>query len=215
MMTVLCCGRVTPSSSISCEKHGWDDLWPSDLVTRARVNQYLHFHHRNTRELVIRWSQTIWPCVYGEQNPDADWIKHNTFPGLPNNAELRLQTLQIIDGMLSRSRFIATDDHATLADISAYEEIGQNQPKFANCDDYGPYPNIRRWLVDMEQLPGFDAVHEVWRLIGDVGRIEGGMRTIVRANKLAAEAIRKAAVNDRPITAHVIVRKENRIINGH
>ena len=176
-----------------CEKHGWDDLWPTDLVIRARVNQYLHFHHRNTRELVIRWSQAIWPCVFGEKNPDANWYERNTFSGLLNNTEVRRQTLQIIDGMLSRSRFIATPDRATLADISAYEEIGQNQRKFANCDDYGPYPNIQRWLLDMEQLPAFEAVHEIWRLIGDVNIIEGGMRTIVRANKQAAQVIRAAA----------------------
>ena len=32
-----------------CEKHGWDDLWPADIRARGRVNNYLHFHHRNTR----------------------------------------------------------------------------------------------------------------------------------------------------------------------
>ncbi|MFT5176435.1 MAG: hypothetical protein ACI8W7_004631 [Gammaproteobacteria bacterium] len=142
---------------------------------------------------MIRWSQTISPCVYDEKNLDTGWYQRNTFAGLPNNTELRRRTPQIIDGMLSRFRFIATDDRATLADVSAYEEIGQNQQKFASCDDYGPYPNIRRWLLDMEQLPAFEAVHEIWRLIGDVNRIEGGMRTITRANKQAAEIIRATA----------------------
>ena len=55
------------------EKHGWRDLWPEDLQHRARVNQYLHFHHRNTRELVINWSRTLWPSVFGKEDPDDGW----------------------------------------------------------------------------------------------------------------------------------------------
>ena len=35
------------------EKHGWDDLLPVDLVTRARVHQYLHFHHNWTRRVTM------------------------------------------------------------------------------------------------------------------------------------------------------------------
>ncbi len=44
----------------------------------------------------------------------------------------------------------------------------------------------------MEKLPGHDVVHEIWSLIGDVNRVEGGMRTIARANKQAAQTIREA-----------------------
>ena len=93
--------------------------------------------------------------------------------------------------MLGRSAFLA-GDMVTLADISAYEELGQNQPKFANCEDYSSYPNIRRWLEAMALFPAHDVAHEVWRLIGDVNRIEGGMKTIARANKRAAQTIREA-----------------------
>ncbi len=173
------------------EKHGWSDLWPADIESRARVNQYLHFHHRNTRELVVNWSRTLWPSVFGVADPDAAWLRRNTFPGLENNAEVRRQSLAIIDGLLNAHAFL-TADTPTLADIAAYEEIGQNQPRYANCEDYGPYPGIRRWLTDMAQLAHHDTVHEIWRLIGDVNRIEGGFAQIARANKRAAEVIRNA-----------------------
>ena len=52
-----------------CEKHGWTDLWPSAPEERAKVNQYLHFHHRNTRELVVQvvqWSRAIWPALVAD-----------------------------------------------------------------------------------------------------------------------------------------------------
>lgn len=177
-----------------CEKHGWSDLWPSDPEGRARVNQYLHFHHRNTRELVVQWSRAIWPAVFEVADPDEGWFRRNTFPGIGNNAQVVENALQIIDGMLAESAFIA-GPAVTLADISAYEELGQNQAKYANCTDYDPYPHIRRWLLDMERLPYHEEAHAVWSLIGDLARLQGGMRTIARANKEAARILEAAVAN--------------------
>ncbi len=177
------------------EKHDWRDLWPDDLVARARVNQYLHFHHRNTRELVVQWSRTLWPSVFEVENPDAGWIKRNTFPGMENNAHIARQSLEIINGMLTACAFLG-GDQPTLADIAAYEELGQNQPKYANCTDFDGYSAIERWLVAMGELPMHDTAHAIWSLIGDVNRVDGGMRTIARANKEAARRIMAAAQPD-------------------
>ncbi len=174
-----------------CEKHGWSDLWPADLQRRAEVNQYLHFHHRNTREVVVQWSRAIWPALFGVSNPDEGWFERNTFPGLRNNAEIVERTLNIIDGMLGRSPFIV-DPSATLADISAYEELGQNQAKYANCTDYAPYPNIGRWLLDMEGLPFHHEAHAIWSLVGNHRELNGGMPRIAKANKEAARILKEA-----------------------
>ena len=142
----------------------------------------------------MQWSRAIWPAVFEVADPDEGWFERNTFPGLRNNAQVVEDTLKIIDGMLAESAFIAGPT-ATLADISAYEELGQNQAKYANCTDYGPYPAIRRWLLDMERLPFHREAHAVWRLIGDVARLQGGMRTIARANKEAARILEAAVAN--------------------
>ena len=174
-----------------CERHGWTDLWPAELEQRARVNQYLHFHHRNTRELVVQWSRAIWPALFDIADPDEKWLERNTFPGLRNNAEVVANTLKIIDGMLSSTVFIAGST-VTLADISAYEELGQNQARYANCTDYDAYPNIRRWFLDMERLPFHEAAHAIWNLVGDLRQLSGGMRRIAKANKQAAEVLQAA-----------------------
>lgn len=175
-----------------CEKHGWRDLWPEDLEHRARVNQYLHFHHRNTRELVIQWSRILWPNVLEKENPDDTWMRRNTFPGLQNNGWVVKQALEVVDGMLSSTPWLAGDTGPTLADIVAYEEIGQNQARYANCTDYSPYPNIRRWLGEMSTLPAHDVAHEIWTRLGDINLIRGGMRTVAVANKGAAASLREA-----------------------
>ncbi len=174
-----------------CEKHGWRDLWPEDLVARAQVNQYLHFHHRNTRELVESWSRALWPTVFGKSDPDEAWYLRNTFVGVRNNAEVAQQALRTIETLLERAPFLAGES-LTLADLSAYEELGQNQPRFANCTDYRPYPHIRRWLAEMARLPFHDEAHDVWVRIGDARKLEGGMRAIATANKEAARTIREA-----------------------
>lgn len=175
-----------------CEKHGWTDIWPADVVERAEVNQYLHFHHRNTREIVVQWSRALWPSVFGVDDPDEKWLKRNTFPGMENNAWIVDQALQIIESMLTSRAFLA-GDAVTLADISAYEELGQNQAKYANCTDFDAYPGIRRWLAAMEALPMHAEAHEIWRLIGDVNKVSGGMSTIAAANKAAARIIQDAS----------------------
>ena len=112
----------------------------------------------------------------------------NTFPGLRNNAETVQNTLRIIDGMLGSTAFIAGPD-ATLADISAYEELGQNQARYANCTDFGPYPSIRRWFLDMARQPYHEEAHAIWTLVGDLAQLSGGMRRIAQANKEAARIL--------------------------
>ena len=184
-----------------CERHGWTDLWPDDLQARARVNQYLHFHHRNTRELVVQWSRTLWPQVFGIAAPDDAWLRANTFVGAVDSAKLAAQALEIIEGLLSKAPFLAGAG-LTLADIAAYEELGQNQAKYANCTDFTAYPEITDWLERMESVPFHGAAHAVWVLLGDVSRIEGGMRSVARANKEAAqiiaEAVASLSANEQP-----------------
>lgn len=181
-----------------CEKYGWNDLWPTDLAERAQVNQYLHFHHRNTREVVIQWSRAIWPALFDVQNPDESWFQRNTFPGLQNNEIVVETALEIVDGMLASNTYIAGST-PTLADISAYEELGQNQAKYANCTDFEGYSNIRRWFLEMEKLPYHAEAHAIWNFIGDLSQLSGGMSRLANANKQAA-AVLATAVAELPST---------------
>ena len=54
--------------------------------------------------------------------------------------------------MLAETGAFLAGARPTLADIAAYEELGQNQPKYANVQEYSRHPNIRRWLAAMEEL---------------------------------------------------------------
>ena len=185
--------------SYLCERHGWRDLWPEAPAERAQVNQYLHFHHRNTRELVVQWSRTLWPAVFGIEAPDEMWLRANTFTGSVENETLAEQALRIIERSLTRSPFLAGAS-MTLADIAAYEELGQNQSKYANCTDFSGYPAISAWLTRMASVPYHDEVHAIWHLLGDVRKVQGGMRTVARANKAAARIIGEAVAALPPLS---------------
>lgn len=131
------------------EKHGWNMYPADDPATRAKINEYLHWHHRNTREItlglfapLVRRDLTFTP----EQIAASQKVVRNV--------------LNAIERRLGASRFLCGDT-ATLADLSAFCEIGQCQDKFCALIDFEPYPNISRWMRDCEAIPGYEDAHAV------------------------------------------------------
>ena len=173
-----------------CEKYKWDDYYPTnDIKKKALINNYLHFHHRNVREIVVKWSRTLWPSVFNKgPNPSERWMNRNTFAGLRNNDQVVEKSVQIVEEMLSENIYL-TGDKPSIADISCYEEFGQNQEKYANVYQFNNCPNIQRWLRLMERLPHHETAHAIYTMIGDANKVSGGMKTIARANKIATKII--------------------------
>jgi glutathione S-transferase len=161
------------------QTHGWTDVYPSDLKHRARVDGYLHYHHRNVREAS---SGLVAPRI----RKDLD------IPQARQSAALAMFTaaLGALDsGWLATSRYIAGED-VTLADFAAYVEIGQLRPEFANIYDFAPFPNVTRWMDDMSRVDGHDDVHVVLSEIGDISSEAPTMDTIRNANKLALRTLK-------------------------
>lgn len=161
-------------------KHGWTDVYPADNQLRAKVDWYLHFHHRTVREASIG---LVAPRIRKDLDiPEA----------LQTSAKANLHSaLNALDqGWLSDSRFLA-GNNVTLADLAAYVEIGQLQPRFTNIYDFGPFPNIKRWLGDMADVEGHDDVHVVLEELGDISEEAPSMDTIKHANKRALQVLRQ------------------------
>ena len=162
-------------------KHGWDDVYPQDHQLRARVDWYLHFHHRNIRDASLG-------LVAPKIRKDLDIPEL-----LQTTAKATLaRGLQVLESSwLADSRFLI-GDQVTLADFAAYVEIGQLQPGFTNVYDFSDFPNVRRWLESMKQVEGHDTVHTVLAALGDISVEEPPMDTIRNANKNALKALREA-----------------------
>ena len=166
-----------------CNQHGWSDLYPTSPQQRAKVDWYLHFHHRNVREA----SGLVAPKIRKDLNiPEAtQQAARNRFTA----------ALGAIDGgWLASARYLA-GDALTIADFAAYVEIGQLQPGFTNLYDFSPFPNVQRWMDDMRRTECHDAVHAVLEALGDISQAAPDMEAIRNANKAALKALRAATEN--------------------
>lgn len=128
------------------EKYNWTDLYPTDLKERARVNQYLHWHHRNTREISIK---LVAPLI----RPD---LKLPYGPQQKQDAEVIFQNLE--NFFLSKTRYVA-GDKLTIADYLCFEEVVQCEKEYFEVYDFSNYPNITRWLTEMKSLPKYAEIH--------------------------------------------------------
>ena len=167
-----------------CNKYDWNDLYPSNLEQRARVDSYLHLHHRNVREASIG---LVAPKVRKDLNFPEDFLKMS-------HANIEKAFKAIEDGWLSRSRYLVGDD-LTIADMAAYVEIGQLQSIFTNIYDFEPFPNILRWLEDMQAVECHDVIHVALFELGDISKEAPAMETIISANKKGVVAIQEQLKN--------------------
>lgn len=163
-----------------CRKHGWTGLYPEDHQQRARVDWYLHFHHRSLRYGSIGF-------VAPKIRKDID-LADSVLAMAQANFTQALEALE--QGWLNEGRYLVGDE-LTLADIAAYVEIGQMRPGFTNVFDFGDYPRVQRWLETMSQVEGHDDVHVVLAELGDISREAPSMDAIKNANKRALQALEK------------------------
>ena len=163
-----------------CNKHGWTDVYPADHQARAKVDWYLHYHHRNVREASPG-------LVAPKIRKDLDISQ-----AFQDNARATLthalRALQ--NGWLNDTRYLC-GDAVTIADIAAYVEIGQLQPQFTNVYDFSDFPRIQEWLADMQQVSGHDDVHVALDVLGDISGAAPDMETIKSANKQAMSTLKQ------------------------
>ena len=164
-----------------CSKHGWKDLYPEDLQIRAKVNSYLHFHHRGARDASLGMFA---PKVRKDLN----------IPNVLQNISTAIatRTIKILDtSWLNRSLFL-TGDSLTIADMAAYVDIGQLHKRFTNIFDFDPYPNVNRWLNAMASVNQHDVAHSSLTHLGDIDSQAPSIEKIKEANKAGYADILKA-----------------------
>jgi len=163
-----------------CQKNGWSDLYPYAEASplKAKVDEYCHWHHSNTRLLAPAYFAPL-------ARPDMA-----TEPAqLASHRSRGTRALELLESAwLADSSFIGGADHMTIADLIAYEEVGQIGPKFMNLVCFDPYPNIRAWVGKMEQAPYHDEAHAALTALGDLSAFEPGDKELGKRIGAASKA---------------------------
>jgi glutathione S-transferase len=131
------------------EKFSWPDLYPADVQARAKVNQYLHWHHTNARHITPK---VLVPLMHTKQNvatPEEAVLVKDTPALLTRLVEL-MENFLVTD-------FVAESDHPTIADFAAYCEFVQME--LMGIFDYALYPKFAAWMQRMKKLPFHDEIH--------------------------------------------------------
>lgn len=163
-----------------CDRFGWNDLYPSTIEERAKIDSYLHLHHRNIREASVGF---VAPKIRKDLRFPEDILK-------VSHANLRRALKALEVGWLSQSRYL-TGDELTIADISAYVEIGQLQQKFTNLYSFSAFPNVTRWMEDMAKIACHDEVHAALYELGDISIEAPSMKDIISANKKGLAVLKR------------------------
>ena len=163
-----------------CNRFNWIDMYPTNPELRAKIDWYLHFHHRNVREASIG---LVAPKIRKDLDISEDFQK-----SAHRNLEKALEALD--KGWLQKSRYLV-GDKLSIADIAAYVEIGQLQACFTNLCDFSPFPNVQRWLNQMSEIAHHDVVHTALYELGDISQDAPSMETIISANKQAFKVLKE------------------------
>jgi glutathione S-transferase len=192
-------------SAIVCylaDKHGWHDLYPHALQTRARIQQFLHMHHSLVR--LATW-KLMAPHVLKplgifsptNGNPLSILQREMLILGFAPDDPLADggQVVHTIVGFLEQSYFndaspfVCNTGTATVADLACYAEIGQFQ--FASLFDFDGYPRTQRWLAEMSKVPRHDAIHAYNIALGDIATKPNTMERFGAASEAGFAALRE------------------------
>ena len=124
-----------------CETHGLSQWYPTDPQARAKVNQWLHWHHTGTRKST---RHILGPSLHDASEIDTTQLA---------------TSLPVLESTLANSKFVASQDHPTIADLFLLPELDQLGGDFHMGEclfDWSPYPNVERYIMDLiHALPSY------------------------------------------------------------
>ena len=143
-----------------CSKYGWYDLYPSNnLKRRTLIDQYLNWHHENTRKVTTGYLRIIFRPKYQKlfMNDNADLTPIKMERKIAKNA------LNIMENYWLSNHEYIIDDKLSIADILCYAELIQIKVfpyLFSDIDLKNNYKNITKWMMKMSALNKHDAIHK-------------------------------------------------------
>lgn len=138
------------------EKHMWTDVYPSDVRARAKVNEYLHWHHTNTRVGTFKVFGPIMRRSVGKAPPGELALIRD------RDATIG-KFVGLMETFLASAPFIAHSEQPTLADFACYCEVDQFE--IMDVFDFSRFPRTHAWMQRMKVGVGISSVFVCERTI--------------------------------------------------
>lgn len=124
-------------------------MYPTDLKTRAKVNEFLHWHHASTRVLTTKVVRPTFAELLGASLSPEDTTHIEQTTETIARVSSKLETFLVND-------YVARTKTPTIADFVAYCEF--DQLELMN-HDFAAFPRVHAWLERMKALPFYAEVH--------------------------------------------------------
>lgn len=157
-------------------KHQWTDVYPTEPRARAKVDQYLHWHHTNARQITAKVFRALMIRTVAEATPEQlagdlfrPYAKRNWGKPTAETLQQIRDKDAIIGGVLEKVEqflvkpYVAESETPTLADFQCYCELDQIEA--LGIFDFKPFPKTLAWMQRMKQLPLHDQVREPMRTL--------------------------------------------------
>lgn len=125
-------------------RHCPDCWYPKDLVKRAFVDRYLHWHHSNLRRGFLIVLATFPRAKVSDATLNEATTVFN-------------KSLKVLEVLLSRTSYLAGSE-VTIADVVAFCELDQHFTMRGL--ELHAYPKTQEWAAKVGELPGVKDVHE-------------------------------------------------------
>ena len=137
--------------------------YPKDLKQRARVNEMMDWFNTNLyRSLAYG---LVYPQVFAHMKAADPKVQE---ANLATGKERTRHWLGILErDLMGPGKKYLCGDQITIADYLGLSMITIGD--VVRCD-FGPYPNIRRWITNMKATPGYAKTYEVFA--GFVGSVK-------------------------------------------
>ena len=197
--------EMSASVCYLADKHGWDDLYPRTLQTRARVQQFLHMQHGLVRLATLKLMaphvvKPLGTLSGGGGNPLSMMQREMLTAAFASDDPLADggRSVHTIVGFLEKSYFtdespfVCNTDAVSVADLACYAELGQF--RFANLFDFEGYPRTQRWLDQMSTVPYHDTIHAYNVTLGDIATTPNTRERFTAASEAGFAALRETGL---------------------
>ena len=185
----VCLAEAPAILAYLSRKFQWNDYYPEDITRRARIDEYMHWHHSNTRAIAK-------PYFAAAVRPDIK-MSAEAIEEEKGKAARSLETIENVflgggEGG-GGAYFFGSSSGPSLADFVGYEEVAQVSGAFGQTLDLSPYPKTEQWLGTMRALPFHDEVHTALAALGPLDLTGGStVKKLSGATKAGLAAIAEA-----------------------